>query len=48
MFRELAFYVLTGLVLLGTTVVCPGYYNSTPKVSSERTLLNVYTIKDKP
>ena len=30
------------------TTVRPGYHNSTPGVPSEGTLLNVYTIKDKP
>ena len=32
---------ITGLVRLG-------YHDSTPKVLSEGTLLNIYTIKDKP
>ena len=31
-----------------TGLVRPGYHDSTPGVPSERTLLNVYTIKDKP
>ena len=39
--------VLTGLVPLGTTTVRLGYHDSTPRVPSEGTFLNVYTIKDK-
>ena len=31
-----------------TGLLHPGYHNSTPGVLSEGTLLNVYTIKDKP
>ena len=31
-----------------TGLVRPGYHDSTPGVPSEETLLNVYTIKDKP
>ena len=30
------------------TTVCPGSHENTPGVPSEGTLLNVYTIKDKP
>ena len=30
------------------TTVCPGSHNNTPRIPSEGTLLNVYTIKDKP
>ena len=32
----------------GTKIVRPGYHDSTLGVPSEGTLLNVYTIKDKP
>ena len=28
--------------------ICTGSHDSTPRVPSEETLLNVYTIKDKP
>ena len=31
-----------------TGLVCPGYHDSMSGVPSEETLLNVYTIKDKP
>ena len=31
-----------------TGLVSPGYHDSTSRVQSEGTLLNVYTIKDKP
>ena len=31
-----------------TGLICPGYHNSTSGVPSEGTLLNVYTVKDKP
>ena len=31
-----------------TGLVSPGYHDSTPEVLSEGTLLNIYTIKDKP
>ena len=31
-----------------TGLVRPGYHDSTSRVPSEGTLLNVYTIKDKP
>ena len=47
-FRELAFWVLTGLVPLGTMTIPLGYHDSMPEVPSEGTFLNVYTIKDKP
>ena len=30
------------------TTICPGSHDSTPRIPSEGTLLNVYTIKDKP
>ena len=31
-----------------TGLICPGYHNSTSGVPSEGTLLNVYTINDRP
>ena len=33
---------------LDLTTVCPGSHDSMPGVPSEGTLLNVYTIKDRP
>ena len=41
-------WVLTGLVPLGTTASCPGYHDITLGVPSEKILLNVHIIKDKP
>ena len=41
-------WVLIGLVPLGTTASCPGYHDITLGVPSEKILLNVHTIKDKP
>ena len=41
-------WVLIGLVPLGTTTSRPGYHDITLGVPSERILLNVHTIKDKP
>ena len=41
-------WVLIGLVPLGTTTSRSGYHDITLGVPSERILLNVHTIKDKP
>ena len=49
--------IVQGINILGSyrpstpqdsTTVCPGFHDSTLGVPSEGTLLNVYTIKDKP
>ena len=50
-------YIVQRISILGSyrpsmpwdpTTVCPRSHDSTPGVPSEGTLLNVYTIKDKP